>query len=108
MRIMIKIAALLVPILLTIGLTSTWIEADQLRHGTIPAQTIQIDRLWTEKCGFTTCYYAAVGGDAIPIYPAPFDMDMTERDLFLTAQPGLNCAVIASQAIRQIQPGRCP
>jgi len=86
----------------------SFIESENIRAGNIPEQTVQIERLWAESRGFGTSYYALIDGESVRLYPGEWFGTQTARGLFLNAQTGVNCAVITSDAIRQIYPGHCP
>jgi hypothetical protein len=105
---MIKIAMWGTMLLVIAGMASAWIEEDKLRHGTIPAQTIYIQKTWAEQCGLGTCYYAATESRSMRLQSAVWFDDTTDRDLFIRAVEGYNCAVITHNMIRQIEPGHCP
>jgi hypothetical protein len=90
------------------GMVSSFLESEQIRTGKAETETIYIQRIWAESCGLTgTCYYAATESKSMRLQSAVWLDDTTDRDLFVRAVEGYNCAVITNNTIRRIEPEGC-
>ena len=100
---------ILLPLTIIWGVGTSFLDSEKIRTGQIPAQTITIDRAWAEPRGINhSVYYALIDGEIMRFEPGVWFGSTTDRDLFLAATPGKNCAVLHRGGIRKINPGSCP